>query len=92
MKVQYTPRVIEKLKKLDVRIRKSFQQKILIFSKNPLDPQLKNHELRESYKGLRSINITADYRAIYEELTEDEEEVAYFVLFGTHPELYRSET
>lgn len=90
MKVQYTPRVIEKLKRIDVRVRKSFVKKILIFSKNPSDPQLKNHELLEPYKGLRSINITADYRAIYEELNEEEEPIAYFVLFGTHEELYKS--
>lgn len=90
MKVQYAPGVIKKLKKADVKVRKSFIQKILVFSKNPLNPQLKNHELHKPYKGLRSLNITADYRAIYEELAEGEEAIAHFVLFGTHKELYGS--
>lgn len=88
MKAQYAPRFIEKLKKLNVRVTNSFQEKIAIFSKNPLDPRLKNHELREPYKGLRSINITANYRAIYEEIVEGEEIIAYFSLIGTHKELY----
>lgn len=90
MKIQYAPGFIRKLKRADVKIRKSFVQKILIFSKNSSDPQLKNHKLREPYQGLRSINITADYRAIYEESTIGEDQIAYFVLLGTHEELYNS--
>lgn len=86
----YDPQFIKTLKKLDVRIRKSFKERIAIFAKNPLDPQLNNHELRKPYEGLRSIDITNDYRAIYEEMTVGEETVAYFVLLGIHEELYQS--
>lgn len=89
MNVQLAPDVKDKLKKQNVRIRKSFKIRITIFSKNPHDPQLRNHSLKDQWKGHRSINITADLRAIYKELREDEEIIAYFVAIGTHRELYK---
>lgn len=60
-----------------------------MFAKNPLDPELHNHELHSPYKGLRSIDITNDYRAIYQEKTIGKETIAYFSLLGTHKKLYK---
>ena len=88
MKKQLSPLFFEKLKKVDVRIRKSFEEKIAVFEKNPLDPSLNNHPLKAPYEGLRSIDITNDYRAIYEEVPAGTETIAYFSLLGTHKELY----
>ena len=88
MIIRYSPLFFRILKKLDVRIRKSFKEHILLFSKNPNDPALNNHPLKRGYQGLRSIDITADWRAIYEEKHEGGEETAYFVLIGTHKQLY----
>lgn len=95
MKRQYDPEFIKKLKQLDVRIRKSFRERIVIFAKNPYDPQLNNHELKDEYKGYRSIDITSDYRAIYRAIYEEivkegVEQIAYFIIIGTHEELYDS--
>lgn len=88
MKVKLAPNIFKKLKKLDVRIRSRFKERILIFEKNPNDPQLDNHELRKPYKGMQSIDITNDYRAIYKEMRIGEEAVAYFLTIGTHKDLY----
>lgn len=88
MIIRYSPGFIRKLKKINVRIRKNFRERIEIFRKDPLNPQLRNHKLRNEYEGLRSINITADYRAIYKEVHEGIEINVYFVAFGTHKELY----
>ena len=88
MKVKLDPDLLKKLKKLDVRIHKRFKEKIIIFQKNPNEPSLNNHELRDPYKGLRSIDITNDYRAIYEEMMVGKDIVANFSLLGTHDELY----
>ena len=88
MKKQLSPLFFEKLKKVDVRIRRSFEEKIAVFEKNPFDPSLNNHALKEPYEGLRSIDITNDYRAVYEEVPSGNETVAYFSLLGTHKELY----
>jgi addiction module RelE/StbE family toxin len=90
MNVKLDPDLVEKLKKQDIRIRQRFKQRILIFQKNPTEPLLNNHPLKDPYKGLRSINITNDYRAIYEEILVGESIVAYFVLFGTHAQLYKN--
>lgn len=88
MRVKYSTLFLVKVKKADVRIYKSLREKISIFIKDPKDPQLDNHELHEKWEGFRSIDITADWRAIYEEIDEGEELVAYFEALGTHEELY----
>lgn len=88
MKVRYSSDFYRRYKRAGVRIRKRVDSRISIFLKNPFDPQLNNHVLREAYEGLRSIDITSDWRAIYEEVKETEAIYAYFVALGTHEELY----
>jgi len=89
MKIVYDPAFVKKLKKVDVRIRKSAKERLILFSKNPNNPQLDNHPLRRGYLGYRSIDITSDYRAIYKEVQVGDEVIAYFVALGTHNELYQ---
>lgn len=89
MKIVYDPVFINSLKRVNVRIRKSFKERILLFSKDPYNPHLDNHALREKYQGYRSIDITADYRAIYKERHQGEEIIAYFTELGTHEQLYK---
>lgn len=89
MIVKYSRSFIAKLKKADVRIRKSFKQRIGIFLRNPNDLQLNNHTLQDEWQGHRSIDTTADWRAVYQEVRIGEEEpFAYFTSLGTHKELY----
>lgn len=88
MKAKLDPDLLKKLKKLDVRVLNRFRERILLFSKKPNDPELNNHALKREYQGLRSIDITNDYRAVYEEIIMGEDTVAYFSLLGTHKELY----
>lgn len=88
MKVFYDSAFYEKLKKVNVRIRKSLKERMLLFSKNPNDPALHNHALRDEWQGYRSIDITNKVRAIYKEVLVRQDIVAYFAIFGTHKELY----
>ena len=88
MIIKYDPDFLAKLKKLDVRIRKSFKKRLTIFIKDPHNPQLNNHALKRNYFGYRSVDITSDWGAVYAEKTEEMEAVAYFVDIGTHRELY----
>jgi addiction module RelE/StbE family toxin len=92
MRVQYHPELIKKLKSVDVRIRKSFREQIDRFQKNHLDPHLDNHEVHGEYEGYHSIDVTNDYRAIYEEIDEGNATLAYFFKLGTHEELYETKT
>ncbi len=88
MKRQYDPAFIQSLKKVNVRIRKSFKSAIYIFAKDPNSPKLNNHPLRREYAGFRSIDITNNWRALYVERTKGPDKVAYFVALGTHGMLY----
>lgn len=90
MIVQYDLDFLDKLKSVNVRIRKSFNQKIELFKKDPNNPQLDNHELQRKYEGYRSIDITNDYRVLYEEVPSGNETIAYFSLLGTHKELFKT--
>jgi len=90
MIVQYDPDFVDKLKSVNVRIRKSFNQKIELFKKDPYNPELDNHELQREYEGYRSIDITNDYRALYEEAQSGNETIVYFSLLGTHKELFKT--
>jgi addiction module RelE/StbE family toxin len=89
MTSQFAPKFITKLKKQKVIIRKSFKERFLIFSTDPYYPPLNNHVLKGKWKGFRSIDITKDWRAIYEEIQEGKEIITYFVALGTHKELYK---
>lgn len=88
MTVRYDREFLKKLKKLDVRIRKSFKEHIILFAQNPQHPHLNNHSLTREYANFRSIDITNDWRALYVEKNEGDEVVAYFEEIGTHKELY----
>lgn len=89
MKILYQPEFIRKLKQVNVRIRKSFRKKIAVFQNNPNDSSLNNHALKKEYSGYRSIDITADCRAIFEEIQLAKGgTLYYFLILGTHKELY----
>ena len=89
MNVVYDKLFFDKLKRVDVRIQKSVKGIILLFSKDPNNPQLNNHLLRDEFEGYRSIDITSDWRAIYQEIQTGAEKVAYFIALGTHKQLYK---
>lgn len=82
MTIRYSPAFFKKLKKADIRIKKSVKQRILLFSKNPDNSQLNNHPLKREYKGHRSIDITADWRALYTENFGKEKMLLHILLFS----------
>jgi addiction module RelE/StbE family toxin len=88
MRIRYTTEFYKLYKKTDVRIRNEVDRKIKIFQKDHMNKALNNHPLRHEYAGFRSIDITNDYRVIYEEVESGEESIAYFFMLGTHKELY----
>ncbi|OGK24959.1 hypothetical protein A3A46_00900 [Candidatus Roizmanbacteria bacterium RIFCSPLOWO2_01_FULL_37_13] len=86
MEIDYAPRFIKKLRKTPKKITVAFRERLEIFIKNKYSPILNNHQLTGQYSGLRSINITGDWRAIYKEIDKN---TIYFVELGTHSELYK---
>lgn len=72
--------------KLSPKFKQKMIESIELFTNNPLDSRLRNHALHTPYKGSYSIDITGDYRAIYE-LVDDE--TALFTHIGTYSQLSR---
>lgn len=73
------------LSKLSSACRERLYERINIFSKDPFHPILNNHQLHGKLKGHRSINITGDIRAIYEQISKDK---VLFIIIASHSELY----
>lgn len=84
MQVFYKDKFNKKFKKLDRKIQDQFYERLRIFSMDRYHPILKNHSVDKKFPGCRSVNITGDYRAIFEDLGE----IVNFVKIGTHSELY----
>ena len=56
----------KKTAKLDSKIQSAFKERIKLFQAEPHHPLLHNHPLHGNRKHQRSINITGDWRLIYE--------------------------
>jgi len=87
MQIDFKKSFMKPLDKAPKKIQKTFFKKLEIFQKDAYNPILNNHNLTGKYKGLKSINITGDWRAIFEEYNK--EELVIFILFGTHSQLYK---
>ena len=75
----------KEFQKLPIKIQKQFFERADLFLKNQSHPLLNNHSVHSAYPGWRSINITGDYRALYEVIDEG---IVVFMKIGTHSELY----
>ncbi|MDO8497293.1 MAG: type II toxin-antitoxin system mRNA interferase toxin, RelE/StbE family [bacterium] len=80
---------IKQLKKAPIEIRLQFRKRFELFLNNPHTLSLRNHSLKGKHIGLRSINITGDWRALYSERMEKDKMIVIFELLGTHSQLYK---
>lgn len=86
MEILFGRKFQKRFKSLDQRVKKSFEKRLKIFTHDPRAPLLNIHPLSGEFSGCYSINVTGDYRAIFE-LRQDDT-VVVFILIGTHHELY----
>ena len=91
MKASFHRNFKKSYRKLPPKIREQFKAKLRIFLSDPFHPLLNNHALHGEYAGIRSINITGDYRAWYGAPVVSPRggnaEIE-FIIIGTHSELY----
>ena len=85
MRILLHRNVKKRYRKLSASERRRFKERRDLFLGDPFHPLLNNHQLQGDYQGYRSINITGDLRAVYEELDSD---TVHFIALGTHTELY----
>ena len=81
----YSKNFKKSFKKKDKFIQKKTLERIRLFRQEPFNVLLDNHKLHGEYKGFNSINITGNFRAMFEYLDKDH---IVFTDIGTHPELY----
>ena len=87
MRVKFSKKFSKRHKKTPAKIKSAFENRLDIFINDKFHPQLNNHSLAGKYQGLRSINVTGNWRAIFQELQGGE--VAYFITIDTHSNLYK---
>jgi len=82
----YYKQFVRQIKKAPKNIRSQVVERIELFVSDPFSPILNNHALTGEYKNYRSINITGDWRAIYQVLDSN---TVIFIDLGTHSQLYK---
>lgn len=85
IQIRFDPVFRKQYKKLPIKLKQRFDDRLLLFKRDPFAALLRLHPLHGKLSGYWSINITGDVRAVYKYLGE---EVAIFVLIGTHSQLY----
>ncbi len=87
MRVDYSKRFLKDIKKCSSKIRLAFAARLELFIEDKFHFLLNNHSLTGEYAGCRSINITGDIRAVFEEY--DKGQTIYFITIGSHSQLYK---
>ena len=84
MQIRRTKAFEKQFKKLPKKIQNKFDERFLLFLREPTSPILKIHLLQAEKAGLVSMNVTADYRALF---TWELDEVIFYEI-ETHSQLY----
>lgn len=87
MRIEFKKSFAKMLDKSPEKIQEALWERLRLFEKDPYSSILHNHWLTGKYAGLKSINISGDWRAIFIEIRK--ENLAIFLLFGTHSQLYK---
>lgn len=89
MLVRFSRKFSKTYDKAPAKIRNAFDKRLKLFLENPFHSQLNNHALTGKYSDYRSINITGDWRALFEEFEDKSGKVVIFEVIGTHSQLYK---
>lgn len=75
----------KRTRRLSFDIKRAFAMRLQIFVKDPHHPLLNDHRLTVDWNGYRSINVTGDWRAVYQPVDAN---TIIFVDIDTHHNLY----
>jgi mRNA-degrading endonuclease RelE of RelBE toxin-antitoxin system len=85
MKVYFHKSFIKQHKKLPSKIRKQFGERLTLYLKDQQHPLLRVHTLTGEQHAYQSLNVNADYRALF---VATDIEVTFHKI-GTHSQLYK---
>ena len=71
--------------RLPIQIKRALAERLSLFMKDPFNQLLNNHALNGNKQIYRSINITGDYRLIFEQYDVD---TVRLIDIDTHSNLY----
>lgn len=86
MRVKFHNNFERRYLKFSFKLQTKIDERIKLFSNDQFHRTLNNHALKGKYLGCRSINITGDYRAVYQLINND---LAYFLTVDNHNNLYK---
>ena len=84
MEVKFHRNFRKKIKKMPLKIQEGFYARLDLFLRDKFNRVLNNHSVDKAFPNCKSINVSGDYRAIFEE----QGDTVIFVTIGTHSELY----
>ena len=87
MRIEYSKRFMKEYKKCPANIQRAFKNRLKLLLEDKYHPLLNNHALTGILRNHRSINITGDWRALFQEF--DNGNAVYFIVLGTHSKLYK---
>ena len=86
MHIIFSKKFIKAYEKISLSVQKKFDDRLVMFCKDPDNKLLNCHGLHGKYAGYFSFNVTSDYRAIFEYVNSDKIELT---TIGTHAQLYK---
>lgn len=86
MKIRFQKSFTKKFTKLTDAQKQHVKDTLEIFNEHPFNDSLRNHPLKETWAGYRSITADEDLRIHYKELSGD---TVLLVTVGSHDELYK---
>ena len=87
MKIKYHRHFEKQYQKLPTVLQSKVRLATSRFTRNPLDPRLKNHALAGQLKGFRAFSVTGDIRIIFEQ--HGSYTLVIFLSVGTHSQVYK---
>lgn len=85
MEIARHPKFDKKLRRIPPSVRRALADRLELFLANQFNPLLHNHPLSGQRKGEWSINITSDWRLIYEPISSS---MILLTDIDTHHNLY----
>ena len=84
MELRYSSKFKKQYKKLPIKIRKQFIERVDLFLRDSQDSLLRLHKLSGPLQDSWSINITGDVRVVFDKCDNH----LLFISIGSHSKLY----
>ena len=85
MEIVTTKKFDKQFRRQSIKIKKEFENRIILFLSNVNNPILNTHKLSGRFKGQWSFNVSGDIRVVYDTSYNS---TVILVAIGSHSKLY----